>query len=76
MMLTCMLYQLCNEEEDYYVFYPNYVLFIVKCPCVIVLHICLYPEVNGGMNIMKYTNNHPHRFVKHGSEIGFIIGLL
>ena len=73
-MLSCMLFQLMNEDEDYYSFHNGYVLYIVKCPCVIVLHICLYPEVIGGMGIMKYANNHAHRFIEYGSEVAFIIG--
>ena len=74
MMLSCMLYQLFSEDPDYFSFSPGYVLYIVKCPCVIVLHICLYPEVIGGMGIMKYANNHNHRFIQNGSEVAFIIG--
>ena len=75
MMLSCMAYQLLfMEDADYYKFHDNYVLYIVKCPCVIVLHICLYPECLGGMGIMKFANNHPNRFIANGSELAFLIG--
>ena len=38
------------------------------------LHLCLYPQVETGMIIMKFANNQPHSFEKHGSEISFMIG--
>ena len=76
MMMSTMLYSLTCQEAEYFQFPENYAVYIVKCPCVIALHFVLYPEVNHGMTIMKYANNHHHKFILWGSEISFCIGFI
>lgn len=49
-------------------------LYIVRFVCSVALHIMLYPEVRKGMIIMKYVNNHPHKF--RTSFIPFMLGFL
>ena len=77
-MLTCMLYSLVfnQDGESSLHFAKDFSVLLVKLPCAIALHLCLYPEVMEGMVIMKYANNQPCAFVKAGSEISFMIGLL
>jgi hypothetical protein len=48
----------------------------VKLPCAYALHLYLYPEVQKGMEIMKFANNQPQMFVSCGSEISFTLGLI
>jgi len=36
----------------------NYVRFV----CALMLHLQLQDELKQGLEIMKYTNNHPHKF--------------
>jgi hypothetical protein len=49
---------------------------LVKFPCALALHLYLYPEVENGMVIMKFTNNNPELFYGYGSEISFTLGFL
>lgn len=75
-MLTCMMYAIATNDGGEYT--PNlahsYAVFIVKFPCAIALHICLYPEIAKGMNLMKFANNQHELFVDGGSQIGYLLG--
>jgi hypothetical protein len=51
-------------------------LFLVKIPCSIALHLLLYPEIDRGLALMKFTNNNPEKFIKGGAIVSYLIGLL
>ena len=56
-MLVCMFYSMLISEEQYKAeFSHSFDVYFVKLPCAIALHLCLYPEVAAGMNIMKVAN--------------------
>ena len=61
-MMSAMAYQILVEKASYFNFEPGYVLYFIKCPCVIALHLKLYPEALGGIKIMKLANNSPNLF--------------
>lgn len=73
-MLFCMLYELLQEEAA--TFPGSFSVFYVKLPCAIALHLCLYPEVAKGMELMKLANMYSGYFVDYGSEISFIVGFI
>jgi hypothetical protein len=74
-MLGCMVYQIITSNEK--LSFPHeFSVFYVKFPCAIALHFCLYPEVAKGMELMKFSNNHPELFVECGSEISFMIAFI
>lgn len=68
-MLFCMTAALReNENNEYSRDYAGSVwVLYVKLPCALALHFYLYPEVQKGMEIMKYSNNQPEQFVENGS---------
>jgi len=47
---------LISEEQYKAEFSHSFDVYFVKLPCAIALHLCLYPEVAAGMNIMKVAN--------------------
>ena len=55
-MLVCMFYSMLISEEYKAEFSHSFDVYFVKLPCAIALHLCLYPEVAAGMNIMKVAN--------------------
>lgn len=55
-MLVCMFYSMLTSEEYKAEFSHSFDVYFVKLPCAIALHLCLYPEVAAGMNIMKVAN--------------------
>lgn len=55
-MLVCMFYSMLASEEYKAEFSHSFDVYFVKLPCAIALHLCLYPEVAAGMNIMKVAN--------------------
>jgi len=74
-MLGCMVYQILTDKAPRS-FPHDFSIFYVKFPCAVALHFCLYPEVAKGMELMKFTNNHPKLFVDGGSEISFFIAFI
>jgi len=58
-MLAAMLWAIAsNENGDYAAeLAHSSVVFYVKFPCAVALHLVLYPEVAKGMSIMKFANN-------------------
>lgn len=76
-MLLCMVYGLVtNEEGTHRVFHNDFTVFFIKLPCSIALHLLLYPEVAIGMKVMQFANQNPELFVRNGSEIAFILGII
>ena len=74
-MLGCMVYQIMTSISKN-TFPHDFSVFYVKFPCAIALHFCLYPEVARGMELMKFANNHPEKFVPSGSEISYMIAFI
>ena len=77
-MLSCMLHSLMiNEGGEFgHTFTNSFTVLLVKFPCAVALHLCLFPEVMSGMTIMKFSNNQPELFENNGSEIAFLIGFM
>ena len=75
-LIFAMYYAFITNESGAYesVFPNNMVLFIVKIPAAIALHLEIYPEIERGLVLMKFANNNPHKFVKDGDVISFILG--
>jgi len=62
------------SEEYKAEFSHSFDVYFVKLPCAIALHLCLYPEVAAGMNIMKVANQQVSLFEEYTSEFAFLIG--
>jgi len=73
-MLLCMLIELIEDGSKTLV--DSFIVFYVKIPCSVALHFYLYPEVSKGMNLMKFANNQHDQFVRYGSEIAYVIGMV
>lgn len=56
-MITCIFADIVRTEAYTLSFMPDFIVFYVKFPCTIALHLYLFPEVNKGMTIMKFANN-------------------
>lgn len=58
-MMICIVYAMMTNEENQYnaYFAHSFALFYVKFPCCVALHFFLYPEVQKGLRIMKFSNN-------------------
>ena len=51
------------NHGDYKIFAAStFRLQVVRFACAIALHLLLYPEVNKGMEIMKFSSNHFEMF--------------
>ena len=75
-MLTCSLFEIF-DNKDYMKIPPHLKVMLVKVPCAVALHLSLVTEVQQGMEIMKYSNNHPELFtLPLGSQMSFVVGLL
>jgi hypothetical protein len=58
MMTTIVYAMMTNEESEYNAYFAHsFALFYVKFPCCVALHFYLYPEVQKGLRIMKFSNN-------------------
>ena len=68
-MLLCMTMAIIENEGGEYgrVYAGSVWVLYVKLPCALALHFYLYPEVQKGMQIMKFSNNQPEQFVENGS---------
>ena len=68
-MLSCMLHSIITNEHEEFgpTFSKSFTVLLVKFPCAVALHLCLYPEVMSGMTIMKFSNNQPELFENNGS---------
>ena len=76
LMLTCMVLEILrNEHLNKLEFKNNFIVFFVKLPCTIALHMFLTPEINKGVTIMKFANNQEHQFDDNGAAISFMLGL-
>jgi len=66
-----------NEGGEYGLkFKPELMLYVIKLPCAIALHLVLYPQIDQGLRLMKFANNSPDSFVTHGSYIAFLLGFI
>jgi hypothetical protein len=76
-MLVASLYGIQTNENDYYNsdVPSTHVLWFVKFPCAVALHLSLTPQISNGLAIMKFSNNQADIFVEYGSEISFFLGL-
>ena len=77
-MLGASLYGIfTNEEEEYNPYIPDtHMLWFIKFPCAIALHFTLTPQIQCGMEIMKFANQQWEQFVPNGSAISFMLGLI
>lgn len=77
-MMGCVFYAIStNENGEYGQGYAHsFMLFLVKFPCALALHLYIYPEISKGLSLMKFANNNPELFVENGSEISFLIGMV
>ena len=81
LMLGCMSYQvsryLLHNTGEFKISMPDdFILFVVKLPCAVALHLSLYPSVEMGMNIMKLVSEHSSMFVKGSIPPCFLVGFL
>lgn len=75
-MLLGILYSIFIQKSSELTEFESgsFMLYIVRFVCCVALHIMLFPEVRKGMIIMKYVNNHPHKF--RTSFIPFMLGAM
>lgn len=73
-----MYYAMMSNESGAFggAFPHSLMLFLVKIPCSIALHLLLYPNIERGLALMKFSNNNPELFVEHGALISYIIGFI
>ena len=57
MMLMCIILNIELNPEQHLDFFDDFVLFLVKFPCSVALHLFLFPEIEKGLAIMKLANN-------------------
>lgn len=60
-MIIAMYYAIVTNEGGKYGthFVDSFPLFVVKFPCAIALHLVLYPQIEKGLRLMKFSNNNP-----------------
>ena len=77
-MLCAQFYAWKTNENKEYTNEPDHSLMLnlVKVPCIVALHFVLTPDVDNSLKIMKFANNQAHQFVRNGSEIVFMLGLV
>ena len=80
-MLFGMLLDIFELDEwkikinNYKFFAANtYRLQVVRFACAIAMHLILYPEVDKGMKIMKFSNNHFEMF--NSPNLAFLVGYM
>lgn len=65
-----------NEDGDYTPdIAHSYMLFLVKIPSALALHLVLSPQVNNGLKIMKYAGQQYQMFIGSGSYVSYLLGL-
>ena len=77
-MLAAIFYAvITNEAGEYGNKFPHsLMLFLVKIPCAMALHLEMYQEIDAGLVLMKYANNHPEKFVENGDFISYVLGFM
>jgi len=76
-MLTCMVSEIIDIEAAREAKIPyEFRVLIVKFPCSVALHMSLTPEIDQGLQIMKYANNQADLFTENGDHLSFLLGFL
>ena len=75
-MFTCIIGSIVTDKSGYFVPQQDSTFWLMgaKFGVTIAVHFNIHPFFVNSMNIMKYVNNHPHKF--DNDNIAFLLGLI